>query len=156
MITVALLLGIGQSFTCTPTHVWSADGPIWCAEGIHFRLFGIKARQPGDSCPERACPTMSGVDARKTLVNLLLPERTQDTQRGHVQLVGAPPLRCVWKIPVERMPSATCTAVAARGLAIPTGRDVACALIFHRAATEWQRYSKGALRKCPASAPVST
>ena len=40
----ASIVAAGQTFTCTPTHVWDGDGPIWCAEGPHVRLSGIAAR----------------------------------------------------------------------------------------------------------------
>ena len=34
----------GQTFVCTPTHVWDGDGPVWCEEGPRLRLAGIAAR----------------------------------------------------------------------------------------------------------------
>ena len=45
------LVKAGQTFTCTPTHVWDGDGPIWCEEGPRLRLAGIAAREmDGDVC----------------------------------------------------------------------------------------------------------
>jgi hypothetical protein len=38
----------GRTFPCTPTRVWDADGPIWCAEGPRIRLAGIAAREMND------------------------------------------------------------------------------------------------------------
>lgn len=37
---VPLILA-GETFACTPTHVWDGDGPIWCEEGPRLRLAGI-------------------------------------------------------------------------------------------------------------------
>ena len=36
-LLAASIVASGQTFTCTPTHVWDGDGPVWCAEGPHLR-----------------------------------------------------------------------------------------------------------------------
>ncbi len=47
----------GEIFTCTPTHVWDGDGPIWCEEGPRLRLAGIAARElDGMSTPRMSIP----------------------------------------------------------------------------------------------------
>lgn len=43
-LLAASIVASGQTFTCTPTHVWDGDGPVWCAEGPHLRIAGIAAR----------------------------------------------------------------------------------------------------------------
>ena len=43
-LLAASIVASGQTFTCTPTHVWDGDGPVWCAEGPHLRIAGIAGR----------------------------------------------------------------------------------------------------------------
>jgi endonuclease YncB( thermonuclease family) len=68
----APVIPAGQSFICTPTHVWDGDGPVWCKEGPRLRLAGIAARELDGSCsPGHPCPAASGDAARDALVTLL-------------------------------------------------------------------------------------
>ena len=61
----ASIVTAGQTFTCTPTHVWDGDGPIWCAEGPHVRLSGVAAREMDGTCrPGQPCPDASATQAR--------------------------------------------------------------------------------------------
>ena len=143
-------------FTCTPTYVWSADGPIWCSEGSHFRLHGIVARQVNGQCEvPGACPTMGGEAARDMLVGFLHARNTQALPSGYILLSDALPLRCTWRDKGPNISTASCIAVAIPGLAFPTGRDLACHLIFVGAAKEWRRQSKGTLRGCAKAALIS-
>lgn len=50
VILAASIVAAGQTFTCTPTHVWDGDGPVWCAEGPHLRIAGIAAREMDGTC----------------------------------------------------------------------------------------------------------
>ena len=52
------IVAAGQTFTCTATHVWDGDGPMWCAEGPKIRLAGIAARDIDETCKR-------GIHARK-------------------------------------------------------------------------------------------
>lgn len=83
----------GQSFTCTPTHVWDGDGPIWCKEGPRIRLAGIAARELDESCKSNhPCPEAGGKAARDALVRLL-GTRTGEGKHRHI-LVEGPAMRC--------------------------------------------------------------
>jgi endonuclease YncB( thermonuclease family) len=87
------VIAAGIAFTCTPTHVWDGDGPIWCAEGPRIRLSGIAARERDDSCrPGHPCPRAGGLAARDRLVELI-GRKTGVAPTGHV-LVQGEPLRC--------------------------------------------------------------
>ena len=67
----AAVVAAGQSFTCTPTHVWDGDGPIWCAEGPHIRISGIAAREMDGTCrTNQPCPPATALQARDRLVSL--------------------------------------------------------------------------------------
>jgi endonuclease YncB( thermonuclease family) len=90
---LAEIVAAGLTFTCTPTHVWDGDGPIWCAEGPKIRLAGIAAREMDGSCrPGHPCPRASAAAARDHLVTLI-GRRTGVAPTGHV-LVRGEPLRC--------------------------------------------------------------
>lgn len=93
MIVLDLLVATGLIFTCTPTHVWDGDGPIWCAEGPRIRLSGISAREMDGTCrPGHPCPKADPSASRDHLVKLIgKPTGTAST--GHV-LVNGEPLRC--------------------------------------------------------------
>jgi len=159
LLALAAIVGVGApgaEFTCTPTYVWSADGPIWCSEGMQFRLNGIVARQPDGSCAIRGgCPAMDGRKARDLLIRLLQAEHTEVLPSGHVRVLGAVPLRCTWRGIIANIGSASCTALARTNLVFPTGRDLACHLIYGHAAKEWRQQSKGTLRGCAKAAYVS-
>ena len=56
-LLAASIVASGQTFTCTPTHVWDGDGPVWCAEGPHLRIAGIAAREMDGTCrTNQPCP----------------------------------------------------------------------------------------------------
>ena len=94
LLALAGIVAAGSSFTCTPTHVWDGDGPIWCAEGPKIRLAAIAAREIDESCRRgHPCPKASGRAARDHLVTLLGGAKGVASS-GHV-LVRAPALRCL-------------------------------------------------------------
>ena len=79
-LLAASIVAAGQTFTCTPTHVWDGDGPIWCAEGAHVRIAGIAAREMDGTCrTNQPCPTrrLSKRATRSSifLVALAVPSR---------------------------------------------------------------------------------
>jgi endonuclease YncB( thermonuclease family) len=57
LLAAALIIPAGQAFTCTPTHVWDGDGPVWCSEGPRIRLSGIAAREI-DGTAGKASPAL--------------------------------------------------------------------------------------------------
>lgn len=56
----------GETFSCTPTHVWDGDGPIWCEEGPRIRLSGIAAREMDGPCSD-ATPAPQQVASRHVM-----------------------------------------------------------------------------------------
>lgn len=132
----------GQNFTCTPTRVWDADGPIWCAEGPRVRLYGIAAREMDGTCRTgHPCPDMGPIEARQILVTLLQPVRTGTASTGHVTLDGALPLSCVSYGDAKGSRTAARCRTAA-------GHDLSCKLIEAKAAAEWRRFSNGRYAVC--------
>lgn len=94
ILTLASVIAAGQIFTCTPTHVWDGDGPIWCAEGPKVRLAGIAAREIDGACrPGHPCPLARGDVARDALVRLV-GRPVGKAPTGHV-LVKGPALTCL-------------------------------------------------------------
>lgn len=139
---LASAIADGKAFTCTPTHVWDADGPIWCAEGPHVRLHGIAAREMDGTCrPGHPCPRMGPIEARIILVTLLRPVRTGITSTGHVAISEAPALSCV------SYGDAKGNRTAAR-CRTRNGLDLSCSLIKAKAAAEWRRFSRGIYAGC--------
>lgn len=49
-LTSILAVPEGQTFKCTPTHVYGGDGPVCCAEGPRIRIAGIAAREMNGTC----------------------------------------------------------------------------------------------------------
>ena len=139
ILLAASIVAAGQSFTCTPTHVWDGDGPVWCAEGPHVRISGIAARETDGSCrSNQPCPAASAEQARDALVDLLGGARgTAPT--GHV-LVDGPPLACR----SEGSAGGSRTAAWCR---FPSGADLSCAMIATGTVLRWDRYWKGP--ECP-------
>jgi endonuclease YncB( thermonuclease family) len=137
MSTLALAAAVvaaGQSFTCTPTHVWDGDGPIWCAEGPHVRIAGIAAREIDGTCKtNQPCPAASATVARDSLVRLLGGARG-NRLTGHVVVAG-PRLQCR----SEGSAGGTRTAAWCR---FPTGLDLSCAMIRTGTVLRWNRYWK--------------
>lgn len=125
----------GDTFNCTPTHVWDGDGPIWCAEGPRIRLAGIAAREMDGSCsPLHPCPISSGPEARDALVRLL-GDRTGVSQHGHI-LVRGPTMRC------QSNGSGGGNRTAAWCVS-PRSGDINCAMVSGGWALRWDRYWRG-------------
>lgn len=131
----ASIVTAGQTFTCTPTHVWDGDGPIWCAEGPHVRLSGFAAREMDGTCRRgHPCPEASPTQARDALVRLLGGARGSNSTR-HVVVAG-PKLTCR----SEGSAGGNRTAAWCR---LPTGADLSCAMIRTGTVLRWDRYWKG-------------
>ncbi len=122
----------GQTFMCTPTHVWDGDGPVWCAEGPRLRLAGIAARELDGTCkPNQPCPRAKAEAARDHLVSLI-GRPIGRSIHGHV-LVSGPTMTCL----------STGSAVGDRTGAwckSPQAGDVSCAMVASGFALRWQRY----------------
>lgn len=132
------IIPAGQTFTCTPTHVWDGDGPVWCKEGPRVRLSGIAARELDDSCsPGHPCPDATGIQARDALVRLL-GTPTGVGRHGHI-LVNGPALTC------RSVGHARGTRTAAWCVS-PIHGDISCAMVAGGWALKWDRYWRG--HKC--------
>jgi endonuclease YncB( thermonuclease family) len=131
----ASIVTAGQTFTCTPTHVWDGDGPIWCGEGPHVRLSGVAAREMDGTCRRgQPCPDASATQARDALVRLLGGARGSNST-GHV-IVAGPKLTCR----SEGSAGGNRTSAWCR---MPTGADLSCAIIRTGTVLRWDRYWKG-------------
>ncbi len=128
----------GASFTCTPTHVYDGDGPIWCVEGPKIRLSGIAAREIDETCRSKhPCPKASGKAARDHLVKLLGgPKGVAPTR--HI-LVRAKPLRCRSEGSGKGNRTAAWCSAAGVG-------DLSCAMVKSGYALMWRQYWRG--HKC--------
>lgn len=88
------VIAAGLMFTCTPTHVYDGDGPVWCAEGPRIRLAGIAAREMDGTCrSNQPCPAVSAVASRDYLVRLL-GKPVGRSRHGHIIIRAHEPLRC--------------------------------------------------------------
>lgn len=135
ILSATATVASGQSFTCTPTHVWDGDGPIWCAEGPKVRLAGIAAREMDGSCsPGHPCPGASATAARDGLAKLL-GNVTGMASTGHL-LVKGPRLRCV----SEGGAGGKRTAAWCRS---PVHGDVSCAMVKAGQVERWRKYWRG-------------
>ena len=134
-LLAASVVAAGQTFTCTPTHVWDGDGPVWCEEGHRLRIAGIAAREIDGTCrTNQPCPQSSAIEARDALVQILGGARgTAST--GHV-LVSGPMLTCR----SEGSAGGNRTAAWCR---LPGGADLSCAMIRTRTVLRWDRYWTG-------------
>lgn len=122
----------GESFACTPTHVWDGDGPIWCIEGPRLRLAGIAARELDGSCSlGHPCPEASGVEARDALV-ALLGTKTGVGRHGHILIVG-PTLSC-------RSDGSAGGNRTAAWCVSPNQGDINCAMVRGGWALRWEEY----------------
>lgn len=131
----ASIVASGQTFTCTPTHVWDGDGPVWCAEGPHLRIAGIAAREMDGTCrTNQPCPAASASEARDALVKLMGGARGT-ISTGHV-VVRGPRLTCR----SEGGAGGNRTAAWCR---LPSGADLSCAMIKTGTVLRWDRYWKG-------------
>lgn len=131
----AAVVSAGQTFTCTPTHVYDGDGPIWCAEGPHVRIAGIAAREMDGTCRDnQPCPAASAIEARDALVDLFGGARgTIGT--GHV-VVRGPTMTCL----SEGSAGGTRTAAWCTFL---SGQDLSCAMVATGTVLRWDRYWRG-------------
>ena len=135
----AAVVSAGQTFTCTPTHVYDGDGPIWCAEGPHVRIAGIAAKEMDETCRAgQPCPAASAVQARDALVNLFGGARGT-ISTGHLMVRG---------------PSMTCLSEGSAGgsrtaawCTLPSGQDLSCAMVATGTVLKWDRYWRG--HRCP-------
>ena len=134
-LLAASIVASGQTFTCTPTHVWDGDGPVWCAEGPHLRIAGIAAREMDGTCrTNQPCPAASAIEARDALVQLMGGARGT-ISNGHV-VVRGPRLTCR----SEGGAGGNRTAAWCR---LPSGADLSCAMIKTGTVLRWNRYWKG-------------
>ncbi|MBS88296.1 hypothetical protein [Sphingobium sp.] len=134
-LLAASIVASGQTFTCTPTHVWDGDGPVWCAEGPHLRIAGIAAREMDGTCrTNQPCPAASAIEARDALVQLMGGARGT-ISTGHV-VVRGPRLTCR----SEGGAGGNRTAAWCR---LPSGADLSCAMIKTGTVLRWDRYWKG-------------
>ena len=134
-LLAASIVASGPTFTCTPTHVWDGDGPIWCAEGPHLRIAGIAAREMDGTCrTNQPCPAASAIEARDALVQLMGGARGT-ISTGHV-VVRGPRLTCR----SEGGAGGNRTAAWCR---LPSGADLSCAMIKTGTVLRWNRYWKG-------------
>ncbi len=133
MLALAIVAA-GSAFTCTPTHVWDGDGPIWCAEGPKIRLAGIAAREIDETCKlGHPCPKASGRAARDHLVTLIGKSRGM-SKEGHV-LVSGKALRCTSRGSGKgERTAAVCLA--------PAGINLNCAMIRSGYALRWAAYDR--------------
>lgn len=139
LVLAAAVVSAGQTFTCTPTHVYVGDGPVWCAAGAHLRIGGIAAREMDGTCrSNQPCPSATAIEARDALVRLFGgPRGTIVT--GHVVVAG-PRLHC------KSMGSAGGNRTAA-WCRLPSGTDLSCAMIKTGTVLRWDHYWKGAVCK---------
>ena len=134
-LLAASIVASGQTFTCTPTHIWDGDGPVWCAEGPHLRIAGIAAREMDGTCrTNQPCPAASAIEARDALVQLMGGARGT-ISTGHV-VVRGPRLTCR----SEGGAGGNRTAAWCR---LPSGADLSCAMIKTGTVLRWNRYWKG-------------
>lgn len=141
MLSLLLVLGqvtvvpAGDSFSCTPTHVWDGDGPVWCEEGPRLRLAGIAARETDGTCnSNQPCPRASAEQARDFLVSLL-GRPIGKSSHGHI-LIKGPTLRC------RSTGSAGGNRTAAWCVSPATG-DISCRMVQSGTALKWDRYWNG-------------
>jgi len=131
----AAVVSAGQPFTCTPTHVYDGDGPIWCAEGPHVRISGIAAREmDGTYRDNQPCPAASAIQARDALVDLFGGARGT-ISTGHV-VVRGPTMTCI----SEGSAGGTRTAA---WCTFPSGQDLSCAMVATGTVFRWDRYWRG-------------
>ena len=141
MFSVLLFLGqvsvvpAGEIFTCTPTHVWDGDGPVWCDEGPRLRLAGIAARETDGTCKSnQPCPRATADQARDALVSLL-GQPVGRTSQGHV-LVNGPALTCL------STGSAGGNRTGAWCRSPRTG-DISCRMVKSGTVLKWEKYWRG-------------
>ena len=125
----------GQTFNCTPTHVWDGDGPVWCEEGPRIRLAGIAAREMDRSCRRgHPCPDADPVAARDALANLV-GKPVGRSSYGHVLVVG-PTMRC-------RSTGGAGGDRTGAWCVSPQSGDLSCAMVRGGWAALWKKFWKG-------------
>ncbi|WP_252259505.1 thermonuclease family protein [Erythrobacter aurantius] len=138
MFSLILFLGqvivipAGEIFTCTPTHVWDGDGPVWCEEGPRLRLAGIAARETDGTCKSnQPCPRATADQARDALVSLL-GQPVGRTPQGHIRIKG---------------PALSCRSTGSAGgnrtgawCNSPVSGDISCQMVRSGTALKWDRY----------------
>ena len=132
LLAAALIVPAGESFACTPTHVWDGDGPVWCSEGPRIRLSGIAAREMDGTCrSNQPCPSASAEQARDALVDLV-GDRAGVGPNGHI-LVRGPTMAClsVGNAGSDRT-GAWCVS--------PRGGDLSCSMMATGTVLRWDRY----------------
>lgn len=131
----AAVVTAGETFTCTPTHVYDGDGPIWCAEGPRVRIAGIAAREMDGICRiGQPCPAATAAQARDALVDLFGgPRGTNST--GHV-VVYAPAMVC-------RSVGSAGGGRTAAWCTFPSGQDLSCAMVATGTVLKSDRYWRG-------------
>lgn len=130
------VIDAGKVFSCTPTHVWDGDGPIWCEEGPKIRLSGINAREMDEpSCkPNFPCVKANGPEARDALVSLVGTPTGEVSPHGHIVVTG-PTMRCVSDGNARRdRTAAFCNS--------PKSGDLSCAMVSGGWAAVWTKYWK--------------
>lgn len=134
LLAAAAIVPAGETFSCTPTHVYDGDGPVWCAEGPRVRLSGIAAREIDGTCrSNQPCPDASAEAARDYLVRLVGVPVGQ-SPHGHI-LVKGPTMRC----------HSTGSGRGSRTAAwcySPKGGDISCAMVKSGTVLRWDRYWK--------------
>lgn len=131
----AAVVSAGQTFACTPTHVYDGDGPIWCAEGPHVRIAGIAAKEMDETCRDnQPCPAASAIQARDALVNLF-GGALGTIGTGHVVVRGST-MNCLSEGSAGGSRTAAwCT--------LPSGLDLSCAMVATGTVLRWDRYWRG-------------
>ena len=132
LLAAALVVQAGESFACTPTHVWDGDGPVWCAEGPRIRLSGIAAPEMDGSCnSNQPCPSASAEQARDALVDLV-GARAGVGPHGHILVRG---------------PAMTCLSLGNGGgdrtaawCVSPRGGDLSWSMVATGTVVRWDRY----------------
>ena len=126
------IIPAGESFQCTPTHVWDGDGPIWCEEGPRIRVSGIAAREMDGTCrSNQPCPTATAEEARNALA-MLVGNIVGIGEHGHL-LVEGPTMQCV----STGSAGGNRTGAWCRS---PRSGDISCRMIETRTALVWERY----------------
>ncbi|TWJ09798.1 hypothetical protein JN10_1444 [Altererythrobacter ishigakiensis] len=132
LFAAAAIVPAGETFVCTPTHVWDGDGPIWYEEGPRIRVSGIAAREIDGTCrTNQPCPAVDAEHSRDALASLV-GEPYGIGEHGHLLVRG---------------PTMTCLSTGSGGgnrtaawCVSPRGGDLSCAMVQSGHALRWDRY----------------
>ncbi len=143
-LLAASIVAAGQSFTCTPTHVWDGDGPVWCAEGPHIRIAGIAAREMDGTCrPNQPCVPGDPREQRRAMARVMGATVAREDASPLGQLWFAQPVALIC------FPTGTSHSRVTAWCHLPDGRDLSCEAIRAKVAVRWELYDpKGYLRGC--------